>query len=69
MERSESIILCFLFTSPRVFFFDSDFLYRYVTEFGAKARVMDLMTHSNAEVRYRALLSVQQLVSQPWIAA
>jgi hypothetical protein len=28
-----------------------------------------LMAHPNPEVRYRALLSVQQLVSQPWIAA
>ena len=59
----------FSFYLASFFFFDSDFLYRYVTEFGAKARVMDLMTHSNPEVRYRALLSVQQLVSQPWIAA
>ncbi|KXN90470.1 V-type proton ATPase subunit H [Leucoagaricus sp. SymC.cos] len=42
---------------------------KFVTDFGGKARVMELMTHSNPEVRYRALLSVQQLVSQPWVAA
>ncbi|KAJ7236716.1 ATPase V1 complex subunit H [Mycena haematopus] len=30
-------------------------------------RVMELMTHSDSDVRYRALLSVQQLVSQPWV--
>jgi V-type H+-transporting ATPase subunit H len=42
---------------------------RLVTDFGGKARVMELMAHPNPEVRYRALLSVQQLVSQPWIAA
>jgi len=29
--------------------------------------VMELMTHSDPDVRYRALLSVQQLVSQPWV--
>lgn len=65
-ERSKSIILFFL---PHLRFFLNSWLYRLVTELGAKARVMDLMTHSNPEVRYRALLSVQQLVSQPWIAA
>ncbi|PPQ63197.1 hypothetical protein CVT24_005742 [Panaeolus cyanescens] len=42
---------------------------KYVTEFGGKAKVMELMTHPNSDVRYRALLSVQQLVSQPWISA
>ncbi|KAJ3563189.1 hypothetical protein NP233_g9103 [Leucocoprinus birnbaumii] len=42
---------------------------KFVTDFGGKARVMELMTHSNSDVRYRALLSVQQLVSQPWVAA
>jgi V-type H+-transporting ATPase subunit H len=30
---------------------------------------MELMTHPNSDVRYRALLSVQQLVSQPWVTA
>lgn len=29
--------------------------------------MMELMTHSDPDVRYRALLSVQQLVSQPWV--
>ncbi|KAJ3501757.1 hypothetical protein NLJ89_g9198 [Agrocybe chaxingu] len=39
-----------------------------VTTLGGKERVMELMTHPHADVRYRALLSVQQLVSQPWLA-
>jgi len=42
---------------------------KFVTDLGGKALVMELMTHPHPEVRYRALLSVQQLVSQPWIAA
>jgi V-type H+-transporting ATPase subunit H len=41
---------------------------RIVTDLGAKTRVMELMTHQDSDVRYRALLSVQQLVSQPWVA-
>ncbi|KAJ7286026.1 ATPase V1 complex subunit H [Mycena rebaudengoi] len=40
---------------------------KLVTDLGAKTRVMELMTHSDSDVRYRALLSVQQLVSQPWV--
>ncbi|KAF7359406.1 V-type proton ATPase subunit H [Mycena sanguinolenta] len=42
---------------------------KLVTDLGAKTRVMELMTHSDSDVRYRALLSVQQLVSQPWVTA
>ncbi|KAJ7929314.1 ATPase V1 complex subunit H [Mycena leptocephala] len=38
-----------------------------LTDMGAKTRVMELMTHADSDVRYRALLSVQQLVSQPWV--
>ncbi|KAH9483833.1 V-type proton ATPase subunit H [Psilocybe cubensis] len=38
-----------------------------VADLGGKARVMELMTHPNSDVRYRALLSVQQLISQPWL--
>ncbi|KIJ99584.1 hypothetical protein K443DRAFT_679845 [Laccaria amethystina LaAM-08-1] len=40
-----------------------------ITDLGGKARVMELMGHPNSDVRYRALLSVQQLVSQPWVTA
>lgn len=40
---------------------------RPIAELGGKARAMELMTHSDSNVRYRALLSVQQLVSQPWM--
>ncbi|KAJ7771798.1 ATPase V1 complex subunit H [Mycena metata] len=40
---------------------------KLVTDLGAKTRVMELMTHADSDVRYRALLSVQQLVSQPWV--
>ncbi|KAF8803618.1 ATPase, V1 complex, subunit H [Phlegmacium glaucopus] len=38
-----------------------------IAELGGKARAMELMTHPDSNVRYRALLSVQQLVSQPWV--
>lgn len=44
-------------------------LARFVTDLGGKTRVMDLMTHEDPDVRYRALISVQQLVSQPWVIA
>ena len=40
-----------------------------VTELGGKARVMELMTHADADVRYRALISVQRLVSTPWVVS
>lgn len=43
--------------------------YRAVADLGAKTRVMNLMTHENADVRYRALISVQRLLSQPWRAS
>ncbi|KAL0071655.1 H(+)-transporting V1 sector ATPase subunit H [Marasmius tenuissimus] len=39
-----------------------------VTDLGGKARVMELMSHENSDVRYRALMSVQLLVSQPWVS-
>ncbi|KAG9226035.1 hypothetical protein CCMSSC00406_0008697 [Pleurotus cornucopiae] len=42
---------------------------KFVTDLGGKTRVMDLMTHEDPDVRYRALISVQQLVSQPWVIA
>ncbi|KAI5900134.1 ATPase, V1 complex, subunit H [Schizophyllum commune H4-8] len=42
---------------------------KLINDLGAKTRVMELMTHPDADVRYRALLSVQALVSQPWITA
>jgi len=40
---------------------------RSVADLSGKTRVMELMTHPNSDVRYHALLSVQQLVSQPWV--
>lgn len=43
-------------------------LTRVLTDFGAKTRVMELMTHQDADVRYQALVSVQRLVSHPWAA-
>jgi len=39
-----------------------------INDLGAKRRVMELMSHPDSEVRYRALISVQQLVSQSWIS-
>lgn len=40
--------------------------YRVLTDLGGKTRVMELMSHASADVRYQALISVQRLVSQPW---
>ncbi|KAJ1307945.1 hypothetical protein OPQ81_002022 [Rhizoctonia solani] len=40
-----------------------------VAELGGKARVMELMSHPDPDVRYRALISVQRLVSTPWVVA
>jgi V-type H+-transporting ATPase subunit H len=42
---------------------------RAVTDFGGKSRVMELMSHEDGDVRYQALVSVQRLVSQPWVTA
>jgi len=61
-ERGKQSV--FLFQSCAVL---TTVLTRPVANFGGKARVMELMTHPNSDVRYRALLSVQQLVSQPWV--
>ncbi|KAL7409520.1 ATPase, V1 complex, subunit H [Mrakia frigida] len=36
---------------------------KLVNALGAKTRVMELMTHENPDVRYRALMSVQKLIS------
>ncbi|KAG1759401.1 ATPase V1 complex subunit H [Suillus occidentalis] len=41
---------------------------KIITDLGGKARAMELMTHPDPDVRYRALLSVQELVSHPWSA-
>ncbi|KAF9646849.1 ARM repeat-containing protein [Thelephora ganbajun] len=40
-----------------------------LTVLGAKTRVMELMSHSDSDVRYHALISVQRLVSHPWTNA
>jgi len=42
---------------------------KVINDLGGKRRVMELMSHSDSDVRYRALISVQQLVSHPWISA
>ena len=39
---------------------------RTVADLGGKTRVMELMTHENADVRYQALISVQRLIAHPW---
>ena len=46
----------------------ADRVCRVLTDLGAKSRVMELMAHGDANVRYQALLAVQQLVSHPWQA-
>ena len=45
-----------------------DHCYRVLTDLGAKTRVMELMSHQDANVRYQALIAVQRLVSHPWAA-
>ncbi|WWD20731.1 hypothetical protein CI109_105207 [Kwoniella shandongensis] len=37
-----------------------------VTDLDGKTRVMELMSHENADVRYQALMTVQRLMSQHW---
>ncbi|KAA1092896.1 H(+)-transporting V1 sector ATPase subunit H [Puccinia graminis f. sp. tritici] len=44
----------------------SDVGKRSAERLGAKPVVMKLMTHQDSDVKYWALVSVQQLVSQPW---
>lgn len=35
-----------------------------IADLGGKTRVMELMAHENGDVRYRALMTVQRLMSQ-----
>ena len=35
-----------------------------INDLGGKTRVMELMSHENGDVRYRALMTVQRLMSQ-----
>jgi len=44
----------------------SDIGKRSAERLGAKPLVMKLMTHQDSDVKYWALVTVQQLVSQPW---
>ena len=37
---------------------------RTITDLGGKTRVMQLMTHENADTRYQSLMCVQLLMSQ-----
>ncbi|KAI9217832.1 ATPase V1 complex subunit H [Blastocladiella britannica] len=39
---------------------------KILQEIGAKHRLMEMMSHENADVRYQALMAVQKLVSQSW---
>ncbi|KNE54282.1 hypothetical protein AMAG_00270 [Allomyces macrogynus ATCC 38327] len=39
---------------------------KLLQEVGAKHRLMEMMNHENAEVRYHALVAVQKLMSQSW---
>lgn len=43
-----------------------DLIFRFVQDLGAKQQIMELMTHDNAEVRYNALLAVQQYMTNAW---
>ncbi|KAG4304290.1 hypothetical protein PORY_002265 [Pneumocystis oryctolagi] len=38
----------------------------YAQKLGAKQKVMELMTHSDSDVKYEALKTVRQFMSQPW---
>jgi tRNA isopentenyl-2-thiomethyl-A-37 hydroxylase MiaE len=46
--------------------FIDKFLYRTLQEIGSKQRIMELMTHSDQEVRYQALMAVQKYMHQTW---
>jgi len=37
-----------------------------VESLGGKAKAMELLTHPDADVKFRALLTVQRLISHPW---
>lgn len=39
---------------------------RAVEDLGAKARVMQLMTHPDPDVKYQSLLATQRLMSHAW---
>jgi len=39
---------------------------KVVTDLGGKAPIMQLMTHQDADVKFRALIAVQRLVSHSW---
>ncbi|WVR08626.1 hypothetical protein IAU60_005682 [Kwoniella sp. DSM 27419] len=39
---------------------------RTIDQLNGKTRVMELMSHENADVRYQALMTVQRLMSQHW---
>ncbi|KAI8928767.1 armadillo-type protein [Entophlyctis helioformis] len=41
---------------------------RVVQEMGAKTKVMELMAHENADVRYHALMAVQKFMANAWEA-
>jgi V-type H+-transporting ATPase subunit H len=63
-DRGKKFVAILLFTMKRLRFLS----FRIVADLGGKARVMELMSHPDSDLRYHALLSVQQLVSQPWLA-
>ncbi|CAG8676541.1 11796_t:CDS:10 [Funneliformis mosseae] len=39
---------------------------KFLQEIGAKRRIMELMTHDDPEVRYRALIAVQKYMTHAW---
>lgn len=43
-----------------------EFAKRDIAKWGGKARVLELLKMNEGDVRYRALVIVQQLVSQSW---
>ncbi|RIA94860.1 armadillo-type protein [Glomus cerebriforme] len=40
---------------------------KFLQEIGAKQRIMELMTHDDPEVRYRALIAVQKYMTHAWV--
>ncbi|TXT05914.1 hypothetical protein VHUM_03675 [Vanrija humicola] len=48
--------------------YGSDKAKSLLTELQGKTRVMELMTNENPDVRYQALIAVQQLMSQSWLS-
>ena len=56
----------FIVIGLRYLYVSSSSFCRYIQELGTKQQLMELMTHSDPDVRYNALMAVQQYMSNAW---